>query len=285
MMKKITYFLTTLFTLNCFLWLPMHAQERVVVDTMNAPSVGGSRPVVVLLPDGYTAETKYPILYLLHGYSGGCLDWTERTGLVDFTSNWPLIIVMPDAGNSWYVNSATDSSHRYEEYLIRDVRFFAEQRYSVDSSKRAIVGLSMGGYGALLLAMRHPDLFRFAGSLSGAIVVPGSLRRPEANPARKALRSSQEAAFGTVTDEVLNHYDLTRLLQTLNPQSAPYLYLVTGIHDAQAEYLRAHRVLAAQLSDLELPYEAHETPGNHSWSFWDREIRSLLLRTREVLKY
>lgn len=284
-MTNLHRMLIRILALSCSLWIGAHAQERVVVDSMNAPSIGGVRPVVILLPDDYDAQLQYPILYLLHGYSGGCFDWTERTSLEQFTDNWPLIIVMPDAGNSWYVNSATDSSDRYEEYIIDDVRLFVEQRYSVDSSKRAVAGLSMGGYGALMLAMRHPDLFQFAGSLSGAIVVPGSLRGPELNPARKALRATQDAAFGIVTDDVLNRYELTRLLQTLTPKKAPYLYLVTGIQDALTEFLPAQRSLAAQLGDAGFPYEAHETPGNHSWSFWDREIRPLLLRTREVLKY
>ncbi|MBE0557369.1 MAG: prolyl oligopeptidase family serine peptidase [Proteobacteria bacterium] len=192
---------------------------------------------------------------------------------------------MPDAGDSWYVNSATDSSARYEEYLVRDVRLFVENRYNVDSTRRAIAGLSMGGYGAVMLAMRHPDVFRFAGSLSGAIVVPGSLLRPDNVPSRPAIRATQKAAFGEPTEDRLDRYDLQRLLHTVTPETSPYVYLVTGIQDALVEFLPAQRALTNQMRDSGLPYEYHETPGGHSWSFWDREVRPLMQRMREVLKY
>ena len=261
------------------------AQQKLVFDTLATSSAGVPRPIVILLPDDYDPGTRYPILYLLHGYNGSCRDWTERTTFEEFIAGWPLIVVMPDAGDSWYVNSATDSSALYEEYLVRDVRLFVENRYNVDSTRRAIAGLSMGGYGALMLAMRHPDVFRFAGSLSGAIVVPGSLLRPDNVPPRPAIRATQKAAFGEPTEDRLDRYDLQRLLHTVTPETSPYVYLVTGIQDALVEFLPAQRALTNQMRDSGLPYEYHETPGGHSWSFWDREVRPLMQRMREVLKY
>jgi S-formylglutathione hydrolase FrmB len=269
----------------CMTWAMAVAQQRIVNDTLYAHSTGQRHPVVLLLPEGYDPKVRYPILYLLHGYGGGCRDWTERTGIEEFLSSWPLIVVMPDAGNSWYVDSPVDSSAQYESYIVRDVRSYVESRYGVDSSRRSIAGLSMGGYGALMLAMRHPDLFRFAGSLSGAIVVPGSLRRSDDVPSRPAIRATQKAVFGEPTEEVLARYDLSRLSNTLTPKTAPYLYFVTGIQDGLVEFLPAQRALTDQLRASHLPYEYHETPGGHSWTFWDREIRPLLLRMREVLDY
>lgn len=265
--------------------LAHHASAQAVLDTLFAPSLGEPRAVVILLPADYDSSARYPILYLLHGHDGSHLDWTERTGIEQFIAGWPLIVVMPDAGNSWYVNSRTRASARYEDYIVNDVRMYVEGRHRVDSTRRAIAGLSMGGYGALMLAMRHPGLYRFAGSLSGAVVVPRSLSRPEDIPPRPATRATQHAAFGEVSEELLNQYDLGRLAMTLTPRTSPYFYLVTGIHDALVEFLPAQVKLAEELRGAQLPYEYHETPGGHSWTYWDREIRPLLARMREVLQY
>lgn len=274
-----------LIALACLLWESGNAQHKVIVDTLDAPSIRARRPIVVLLPQTYDAKQRYPILYLLHGYEGSCRDWTERTGIEEFIDGWPLIVAMPDAGNSWYVNSATDTSARYEEYIVRDVLSFVEGRYSVDTTRRAIAGLSMGGYGALVIAMRHPDAFRFAGSLSGSILVPRSLLRSSDIPPRPAIRATQKQAFGDTTEELLNRYDLQRLLTRLTPEWCPYMYLATGIQDVLVEYLPAQRALTDSMRTANLPYEYHETPGGHSWSYWDREIRPLLVRMREVFKF
>ena len=262
-----------------------HAHAQRIIDTLFAPSVGQQRAIVICLPAHYDPSDRYPVLYLLHGYDGSHRDWTERTGIEEFIASWPLIVVMPDAGNSWYVNSPAQPSKRYEDYIINDLRLHVEGRYRVDSTRRAIAGLSMGGYGALVLAMRHPDLYRFSGSLSGAVVVPRSLLRQEDNPPRPAIRSTQKAAFGEPTEEVFDRYDLGRLAKTLTPGTSPYFYLVTGIQDPLVEFLPAQRVLAEEFRIAQLPYEFHETPGGHSWSYWDREIRPLLTRMREVLRF
>jgi len=261
------------------------ANAQRIVDTLYAPSLGQPRAVVILLPAHFDPAARYPVLYLLHGYGGSHVDWTDRSGIEEFTAEWPLIVVMPDAGNSWYVNSQTKPAERYEDYIVNDVRLHVEGRYRVDSTRRAIAGLSMGGYGALVLAMRHPSLYRFSGSLSGAVVVPRSLLRPEDNPPRSAIRATQQAAFGEPTEELFNRYDLGRLASTLTPSTSPYFYLVTGIQDAAVEFLPAQRALTEELRRAQLPYEFHETPGGHSWSYWDREIRPLLTRMREVLHY
>lgn len=261
------------------------ANAQPILDSLFAPSLGQTRAVVILLPAQFDSAARYPILYLLHGYGGSHMDWTERTGIEEFIAEWPLIVVMPDAGNSWYVNSRTRASDRYEDYIIHDVRLYVEGRFRVDSTRRAIVGLSMGGYGALMLAMRHPDLYRFAGSLSGAVVVPRSLLRPVDIPPRPATRSTQQAAFGELTEELFKDYDLQRLVSTLTPSTSPYMYLVTGIQDALVEFLPAQRALTEELRNAQLPYEFHETPGGHSWPYWDREIRPMLTRMREVLRY
>ncbi|MEX2088530.1 MAG: alpha/beta hydrolase-fold protein, partial [Bacteroidota bacterium] len=147
---------------------PGCAQSSVRVDSFFVSSLGRTKSITLLLPESYNPQVLYPVLYLLHGYSGDHTDWMKLTKLAVYAGRLPLIIVMPDAENSWYVNSATVEQDRFEDYVVHDLHRFIRQRYPIDTMKQGIAGLSMGGYGAIMLAMKHPTRFQFAGSLSGA---------------------------------------------------------------------------------------------------------------------
>ncbi len=139
----------------------------------------------VVLPAAYASgQQRYPVLYLLHGWQGDETNWISLTHLVEVASRYALIIVTPQAVNSWYVNSATNPADRYADYIADDLIAEIDGRYRTiaSSHQRAIAGLSMGGYGALLLTLRHPDLFGFAGSISGAFAGPSGIEHvlPEA---------------------------------------------------------------------------------------------------------
>ena len=256
-------------------WLAA-AQTTIRIDSLYAPSIGMTRPFVLLLPSGYDAHQQYPILYLLHGYTGGYRDWIDRTGIENYCADLPFIVVMPDAGNSWYVNSATDSSQRYEDYIINDLRRHVESMVSVDTTRRAVAGLSMGGYGALVLAFRHPDLFRFAGSLSGALDVPDDIPDWEHHSWGQSVAPNLKKTFGARPGPFWQHHDLFRLFRTVPADSLPYCYMAAGTHDGFVRFLPAARALADSLRAYGAAYEYHETPGRHSWKFWDREIQPLL---------
>src|ERR1700686_2337034 len=136
-------------------------------------------PYCVLLPPSYDTEKsrRYPILYLLHGlgdneqmlmHSGGFSlveDLWERHQLGD------LLIVTPDGGSSFYINSR-DGHRRYEDFFLREFLPQIEKRYRTQTGRasRGIAGISMGGYGALHLAFRHPQLFGSLGAHSAALL-------------------------------------------------------------------------------------------------------------------
>lgn len=260
------------------------AQSTVRVDSLYAPSLHAIRHFCVLLPDSYDPSHRYPILYLLHGYSGGYRDWIDRTDIEYYAAAFPLIVVMPDAGNSWYVNSVADTSERFEDYIVNDVRLHIESGLSVDTSRRAIAGLSMGGYGALVLAFRHPDLFRFAGTLSGALSVPDDIREWETHTWGKSIAPSLKHAFGDRPGAFWADHDLFRLFRATPSTRLPYAYLVAGEQDGFTNFLPANRAFADSLRMYGAPYEYHELPGVHSWKFWDREIQPLLKRLHELFE-
>ena len=139
----------------------------------------------VFLPRGYeTSVKRYPTLYLLHGLYGDFQNWSSKTNLATWAENLELVIAMPDAGDSWYVNSATNESDRFEDYIVRD--FVAEVdanfRTIPERRARAIAGLSMGGYAAMNFSLKHTQLFSFVGAISAALDAPGNLdeRKPQA---------------------------------------------------------------------------------------------------------
>lgn len=260
------------------------AQSIARVDSFYMPSLGRTKKVSILMPASYDPRMHYPVLYLLHGYSGGYQDWLKSTKLGEYVRDMPMIVVMPDAENSWYANSAVDPSERFEDYIVNDLPNYIQKAYSIDTTKQAIAGLSMGGYGSLMLAFRHPGKYRFAGSLSGAIAFPRGMKDTTRQPERSLLPSLRHA-FGTKTGTARSKYDLFLLYRQTSKEAMPYIYMAMGTQDAYRSFLPAHRALTDLLRGAGILYEYHETPGGHSWQYWDAEIQPLLKKMREVLKF
>jgi putative tributyrin esterase len=232
----------------------------------------------ILLPCGYqTGGGRFPVLYLLHGLYGDYLNWDTRTDLERDAQRYKLIVVMPDADDSWYTNSATDPKDKFEDYIAKDLVAEIDGKFRTLRSRhaRAIAGLSMGGYGALKIALRYPDDFAFAGSLSGALDAPGDLgdRRPE-------FRDQLLKVFGPRGSAARADNKVFSLLQSASTNKLPYFYLACGSAD---DFLQVNRDFTAQLSSRGAAYEYHETAGGHAWDYWDRSVQGLLRAAAEVI--
>ncbi len=265
-------------------FLETAAQSTLRIDSFYMPSLGRTKELSVLLPKNYDARKRFPVLYLLHGHGGDHTNWTKLTKLTTYVESMPLIIIMPDAENSWYVNSATVEHDRFEDYLVSDLPRYVQQKYSIDTSKQAIAGLSMGGYGAVMLALKHPTQFRFAGSLSGALSYPRDMH-DTTRPAERSLVPSLRRAFGETNNGVRAEHDVFHLVRQSSKDPVPYIYLVIGTADGFRNFLPANRALGDLLRASGIAYEYHETPGGHNWQYWDREIQPLLKRLRDILQF
>ena len=129
-------------------------------------------PCVVIKPSNYSRKkTNYPVVYLLHGHSGSYSNWIiKMPSLKYYASLLNIIIVCPEGGySSWYADSPIDSSIRFETFISKELILFIDKNYRTiaDKKHRAITGLSMGGHGAIMLAMRHLQTFGAAASISG----------------------------------------------------------------------------------------------------------------------
>lgn len=155
----------------CIGVLGLHAQQ---IDTIsvNSPSMGKNIKNVVILPQGYNAETKYPVLYLLHGYGGNHQKWLSiKPELPSLASRYDMIIVCPDGATSWYWDSPVNQALRYDTYIADELIGYVDSHYKTiqEKSGRAITGYSMGGQGALWLGIHHQDKFGACGSTSGGV--------------------------------------------------------------------------------------------------------------------
>ena len=244
-----------------------HSATALREETLASTALGREMKYRILIPRGYEGSLKrYPVLFLLHGLGGDYKDWTTRTDLADYAAALPLIIVMPDAENGWYVG-------QYEDYVTTELQADVVRKYRTINSRygRAIAGLSMGGYGALKVALKRPAMFIVAASFSGAL---SATVADDPTAARLGADEVQRlnAIFGAPDSQLRKDNSAVLLASTPRP-NAPYLYLDCGTSDP---WLAGNRLLAEALAKNSYNYEFHEVPGGHSWDYWDRRIREFL---------
>ncbi len=141
--------------------------------TFHSASLGRNMPYRVILPMAARPDAKLPVVYLLHGGGGNYRDWSNYSDVAQYAASG-LALVMPEGESSYYVNAVGRPEDRFEDYITKDLISDVESRFPIAPGRanRAIAGISMGGFGAVVLSLKHPDLFVFAGGLSSAIDVP-----------------------------------------------------------------------------------------------------------------
>jgi S-formylglutathione hydrolase FrmB len=283
LMKKL---ITTIAVLLIAFVPIVYSQVTVVQDSFFAPSIQSTSKFLVVLPDGYAkSHERYATVYLLHGWGGDYTNWVKLTDLVRYAKSHNFIFIAPDAKNSWYTNSISQPDAKYEDFIIKDVIPFIDGKYRTNQSKfnRAIVGLSMGGYGAAKFGLKYSRQFFFAGCLSPAIHVPYGLEDTSL-VARRSKESIQglKDIFGSSRNDTWPDNDVFTLVEKANPKTAPYFYLAMGSQDGLPEILDLTPKFAAALRKAGIPFEMHETAGAHDWKFWDKEIEIVLKRISEV---
>jgi S-formylglutathione hydrolase FrmB len=243
--------------------------------TFRAPHLAGKEvPLSVILPAGYDAsERRYPVLYLLHGYTAHYSDWATSTHIIQYARRYQEIIVMPEAGTSWYVNNYANPQLKWQDYFIYDVIPYVDQHYHTQANRRgrALAGTSMGGYGALLLGLKYHAMFAAAASLSGVVTTPD---RSFVQYVTSQLDEQViESDFGPFGSQARDENDLFNLARQVPPSEMPQLYLSIGTSD---KYLRTNREFAKTLDRLGVAYRYRELPGGHDWRLWDPELETVL---------
>jgi S-formylglutathione hydrolase FrmB len=219
----------------------------------------------IVFPEGPDVPRPWSVFYLLHGLSDDHTIWMRRTSIERYVAGLPLVVVMPDGGRGWYTNAA--QGFAYEDDLIKDVIGTVDRTFPVkaERSGRAIGGLSMGGYGAVKLGLKHPEMFASANSHSGAV---GFLRKESGN---HAASPEFERIFGKSPSD--GPEDPFAIVQKIDHGRIPALRIDCGTDDFLLDQNRAfHR----QLESLHVPHEYQEFPGGHEWSYWDRHVQEAI---------
>jgi putative tributyrin esterase len=261
------------------------ANARVETVRFQSKLINTTLPYNVILPIDYDTSktTRYPVLYLLHGLTGHYNDWIQRTNVADYAADYRIIVVMPEGNDSWYTDSAITAIDKYESYILQELIPDVQQRYRTIEARygRAIAGLSMGGYGAIKFGLKSPSTFVFAASMSGAFSAPRLADKEIPDSWRLSLKN-----FGASDSQTRSANDLFEILRKLTPAriaSLPYFYFDCGTEDSPLIF-PSNRELAALMFDKKIPHEFRELPGDHSWSYWDQQVRQVLQIAAEKMR-
>jgi S-formylglutathione hydrolase len=220
----------------------------------------------VFLPEKVPTGQTLPVVYLLHGNGGGFRDWSNDSDVSKYALKG-LILVMPEGESSYYLNSGGRPGDKFEDYLKKDLVSDVESRFPArrDRAGRAIVGVSMGGFAAVKLALSRPELYGFAGAISPAIDV--AERRFSWKRLGQWWHFRQ--ILGPWGSEDRKARDPFELVKTADPKATPYVYLGVG----RNEPLRAPvERFAGKLKARGFAYEFHQKPGGHDWGQWDAQL-------------
>ncbi|KAF2078957.1 alpha/beta hydrolase [Flavobacterium sharifuzzamanii] len=262
-MKKIIY--------SILLLLFVFTAKAAKVDTLQvfSPSMQKNIKTCVVVPDNYKKSKKaFPVVYLLHGYSGNYRSWAKDfKELGKQVDQYGFIVVGVDGNySSWYFDSPIDPSFKYETYVVKELVPFIDKQYRTiaDRKARAISGLSMGGHGALYLSFKHQDVFGAAGSMSGGVDFRPF---PENWDIKKRLGSITEFPENWNKNTVTNMLDLVK-------DNKLKLIIDCGVDDF---FMKVNRELHAKMLDLKINHDYIERPGEHNLKYWENSLKYQLL--------
>lgn len=246
--------------------LLLQAQEQWVLKSeyLSKPDT-----VLVYTPKDYNEKKKFPLVYLLHGYSENYKQWSRTADLQKLSDQYGMIIVCPDGYVSWYVNSPYDKGSGMENFFFKDLVPEVHKTFSIDDKNIFISGLSMGGYGALRYFILHNEYFNTAGSTSGGLAVDFDNLKKVSLLFFNSTRVTDDLTrlLGSHLKNNWHQYSISELLKT-HKTSNPFL-MDCGTEDILYPVTTALKALA---DSLEIPVTFISQPGGHNTEYWKKSI-------------
>lgn len=260
---------------------------KVLEDEVIKSSILGKNVnYTVYLPWDYDiSQRAYPVVYLLHGFTDDNTGWLQfgeinryaDKAIADGTIP-PMIIIMPNADSSWYVNSY-DGKENYEDFFIKEFMPYVEKKFRIKAEKRyrGVAGLSMGGYGTLIYALKHPDLFAAAAPLSAGVFDDSELiTMPDDNYANVLARVFGRNLKGN--ERLNNVWKENSVLDIVARESTEDLSRVRyWIDCGDDDFLtKGNCLLHIALTEKHVPHEFRVRDGAHNWTYWRTGITDAL---------
>lgn len=261
----------------------LRAQTGKVSDNLSMPSkiLKGERKYAIYLPPDYeTSQRSYPVLYLLHGAGDDQTGWVQFGEVLHIADQairegkaTSMIIVMPDAntGQRGYFNDIK-GEWRYEDFFFQEFMPYIEKTYRIKNDKhyRAVAGLSMGGGGTFVYALRHPELFSSACPLS-ASTGPLTIEATRENLKRRNITGYSEA-------EVEAFFKSQSVLELISQvaddqKKAVRWYIDCGDDDFLFE---GNSLVHIAMRKKEIPHEFRIHDGAHNWRYWRNALPTVL---------
>src|SRR5713226_4554344 len=253
------------------------SENHVEYASVQSDSLGKELKFAIQFPPSYERDTKrrYPVLYFLHGMFGNEREF-ERRGVAAAVNKLrdegrigEFIIVSPAGENSFYLNAKNGA--RYEDAIMKDLIPYIEKTYRVIStpSGRAIQGISMGGWGALLLAFKYPGMFSTVTTHSAALFT--ELPHPSGNDRRSQFMLQVIGKiFGDPPDEdffrSVNPIFVAERNAAAIKKSGIKVYFDCGEQDRYG-FQESNKGFDDKLTKLGIAHEFHLFPGNHGWEY------------------
>lgn len=254
-----------------------------VLEGLRMESQSGNSKIdyAIYLPPCYEdSKRSYPVLYLLHGYSDNETAWIQF-GEVHLTADHaiaareipPMIIVMPDAGVSWYIN-AYDGSNNFEDLFIKEFIPYIDNTYRTRDHRefRGVSGLSMGGYGSLIYALKHPEVFSVCAAFSAAVFTDSEITDMSDEGYERFFKRIYGS--GQANERLTSHWQshsVINLINTLPQEQVRRVkyYIDNGDDDFLFE---GNAMLHIAMRKREIPHEFRVRDGAHNWTYWRTHI-------------
>jgi len=274
MLGKMINFYHVILFISLLVYYPLQAQKdqlfiykepRLLVIQHHSSILGKDKVFRIFLPENREPEQLFPVLYVLHGAGCNSSAWPDQTQIDEMAANYAMILVFPDGETSWYLDHPQIPDMKYESYIIKELIPLIESTFPARNDKpgRAIMGASMGGYGAMMFAARYPEQFCSVSSFFGILTITGEIEAIAA--LLGPYQNDRDFLKKNSPFELASNY--------LNQELA--ILFDCGSED-QTSALIASRTFHQRLNELAIPHIWQENPGGHTADFLNAQLKEHL---------
>ena len=259
-MKRIFLFtIATIFTL--------FAKAEKIDINVKSTSMNKMVSGYVITPDSYKTDTDklFPCVYLLHGFGGSKNSWLYvKKDLQQISTKYNFVFVLPDVGNSWYIDSPLNKNSKDETFVAKELVEYINANFRVikDRKGRGITGISMGGHGAISLAFKHPDTFGACASTSGALNIVDLV--------------NSKFFKGVINKDDIEEFKKHSALYLADKLEAGKLRI--HIDCGSEDFLfKENKAIHKKLLDRKIPHNYFVFPGAHTVPYWRNSINYIMI--------